>query len=237
MLTFAVWCALAFVAINCAAIWAILHLKNRGRRSRLDPVLPQAPDLQLDPQEVLGREYEYAKTTASEAMADRHTMVNFYLLLIGVVASGVLANLDKIDKWQGGATFLLWTVCAVGWLYFLILVRLREAWYDSVKTMLRLRDFCIRHAKDVEGDILIEAFRWRAETLPAANKAWSVFFYSALLIGFLDTMAFVTGAHLLASELKTVSISSTLAVVALGIGLFAFHISMYFALLAEPKSK
>jgi hypothetical protein len=181
-------------------------------------------------------EYEYVRTTASEAMQDRHTMINFYLILVGVVASGVLANLDKLDGWHGGATLLLWSVCAIGWFHFLILVRLREAWHHSVKTMLKIRDFCIWNNEKIKPELLIQGFPWCQETLPAANKPWSVFFYSALLIGFLDSMAFVVGGHLLAVEQHTVSIVFTSLLVFFGIVLFNFHIRIYNSLLEDPKT-
>ncbi len=50
---------------------------------------------------------------------DRHTMIDFYLLAMGIVAAGVV-NVLKTD---GDAlpvigTVLLWLLCVVGWLYF-----------------------------------------------------------------------------------------------------------------------
>jgi hypothetical protein len=45
----------------------------------------------LSPEDVLAWEFEYARVTVCEAMNDRRTVVNFYLLLTRVVASAVAA--------------------------------------------------------------------------------------------------------------------------------------------------
>ena len=69
----------------------------------------------LDARDILGWEFEYARFTASEAMQDRHTMVNFYLLVAGVVISGVVGVLARntgLPKAAG--TLLLWLLCGIG---------------------------------------------------------------------------------------------------------------------------
>jgi len=79
----------------------------------------------LDASDILGWEFEYARITASEAMQDRHTMVNFYLLAVGVVASGIVTVLGwDTDLPKAIGTVLLWLVCGIGWLYFLKVIRL-----------------------------------------------------------------------------------------------------------------
>ena len=221
---------LAFLGINVLVLEAIIFLKQRQRdRGRAVPV-PQAMTVRpLQAEDILEWEYEYVRNTASEAMQDRHTMVNFYLVLVGVVASGVLANLDKL---KGGATLLLWAVCGVGWFHFLILVRLREAWHESLRALMHIRDFCAQHA-DMASEELMKAFLWRRETLPAAGKRWSVFYYSALLIAFLDSMAFGVGAYLLNVWMKSVTPPSTAVLIVLSVLFFAYHDRVYGAMLKE----
>lgn len=232
------WSA-SFVLLNLVGIGYVLHDKDHPRHDNQPLPKPPRPPLtrklEISAQEVIGWEYEYARITASEAMQDRQTMVNFYFLLIGVVASGVVANLDKLGTWIGASTLLLWGGCIVGWFLFLIVVRLREAWHSSAKTMLKLRDFCIQHARDVEPEILIKGFPWRVETLPPAGKRWSVFFYSGLLIAFLNSVSFVVGGLLLAAELRTATPLSVAALLVLGALLLAFHLFVYSALLAERR--
>ncbi|MBL7065264.1 MAG: hypothetical protein ISS49_13810 [Anaerolineae bacterium] len=193
----------------------------------------------LDASDILGWEFEYARITASEAMRDRHTMVNFYLLAVGVVASGIVTVLGwDTDLPKAIGTVLLWLVCGIGWLYFLKVIRLRQAWVDSAKTMNRIKEFCIQHAKEFDADVLRTAFRWQAHTLPAPHKPWTVFFYSAILIGFLDSVAYVAGGALL--DLNVIRSSPLFvlgSLVLFGLVFFAFHVWLYSAFLKPGPSK
>lgn len=228
-----------FLLLNVIVLEIVIWLKRRAAQGpRPSPSPLPAPESgvteQLPAEHILEWEYEYIRHTASEAMQDRHTMINFYLVLVGVVASGVLANLKDLEReWVGSATLLLWSVCGVGWFHFLILVRLREAWHDSRKAMMQLRDFHVRHVKGFPPDVLMQAFAWRQETLPPAHKPWSVFFYSALLIGLLDSLAFGVGAHLLSVERHSVTVRSSIYLVGLSATLFAYHLRIYSVLLRK----
>lgn len=232
----AVLWAIAFLIVNVLMLELVIRLKQRqGDPPRAVPALAPAVDRPLKAEEILEWEYEYVRNTASEAMQDRHTMINFYLVLVGVVASGVLANLDKLDEWQGGATLLLWVVCGIGWFHFLILVRLREAWHESLQALLRIRDFCVEHVEGISSDELKKAFLWKRETLPRAGKRWSVFYYSALLIAFLDSMAFGVGGHLLNLGKDAVTLPATVLIVVLSLIFFAYHDRVYRELLKEKS--
>ena len=133
--------AFGFLVINVLVMRLILSL---NRRPRTKPSLAPPPD--ESPQEkplysgdILKMEFDYARLTASEAMQDRHTMVNFYLLAFGVIATGVLAILSReTDLPRSIGTLLLWILCAVGWLYFLKIVRLRQAWHESAQAMIKV---------------------------------------------------------------------------------------------------
>jgi hypothetical protein len=187
----------------------------------------------MESEDILKLEFEYARFTASEAMRDRHTMVNFYLLAFGVIATGVLAILSReADLPQSIGTLLLWILCAVGWLYFLKIIRLRQAWHESAQAMNQIKEFFIQHDKQFEPEELRPAFRWQAHTLPAPGKPWTVFFYSALLIALLDSMAYVLGAALLDLEISHIIPRVDIGLYLIfGIGFLAFHIWLYFAFL------
>ena len=85
-----------FLAANVIILLAILWLnrymesKQQSKQSSIKPIGQFSQGLMLQASEILGWEFEYARTTASEAMQDRYTMVNFYLIMVGVVASGVV---------------------------------------------------------------------------------------------------------------------------------------------------
>jgi hypothetical protein len=116
------------------------------------------------------------------------------------------------------------------------LIRLRQAWHDSARAMNQIKDFYIQHVEDPE--MLRSAFRWKTETLPPPDKPWTVFFYSAMLIGFLDSVAYVAGGALLALD---ATLSYPLFVLGqlalLGSVFFALHVCLYFAFLQPKPSK
>jgi hypothetical protein len=225
-----------FLLTNVVILLAVLALNrldsDRSRRAAKPAQRPPGQGF-LDASDILSLEFEYARDTASEAMQDRHTMINFYLLVVGVVASGVVAVVGQetgLPKAVG--TVLLWLLCGVGWLYFLKLIRLRQAWRDSAQAMNQIKDFYIQHAEHFEPEVLRSAFRWKTETLPPPDKPWTVFFYSAALIAFLDTVAYLAGSALLDLKASGSSPSLVLDLLLLfGLVFFAFHVWLYFAFL------
>jgi hypothetical protein len=228
----------SFLIVNVLVMLIILYL---NRRPSSEPIPQTPPDSTsivkpLYSADILKLEFEYARFTASEAMQDRHTMVNFYLLAFGVIATGVLAILSReADLPQSIVTLLLWILCAVGWLYFLKIIRLRQAWHDSAQAMGQIKEFFIQHDDRFEPEELRTAFRWQSHTLPPPDKPWTVFFYSALLIALLDSMAYMLGAVLLDLSLSQIIPRVNIGLYLLfGIGFLAFHIWLYFALL-KPK--
>ena len=234
-----IYVSLAFLIANTSILLLILALNQRtGSRSTgiASSPLPPPGQESLDASDILGWEFEYARTTASEAMQDRHTMVNFYLLAVGVVGSGVVAVLGQgsaLPKEAGAA--LLWLLCGIGWLYFLKLVRLRQAWHDSAQTMNQIKDFYIEHAKEFTPEELGRAFRWQARTLPAPDKPWTLYFYSAALIGLLDSAAYVAGGVLIGLDgTPSLSLLHTGLIAAFGLAFFFFHVWLYFAFL-KPR--
>jgi len=148
----------------------------------------------LQAADILQWEFEYARTTASEAMRDRHTMINYYLLAVGIVASGVIAILKSDSGLQAGSgTALLWGLCIIGWFYFLKIVRLRQAWHESAQAMNQIKEVYVAKLKGGDKQLVKKALRWRQDTLRPRGKLWNVFHYSAMLIGFLNAVAFAVG--------------------------------------------
>jgi hypothetical protein len=230
-----------------AILLVILALNRRvgDRSSQQDTPSPVSPDQgRLHASDILGWEFEYARITASEAMQERRSTFNSYFTVVGAVTSGVIALMGQGTIALMGQTVnlpkvigpvLLWLLCVVGWLYFLETIRLRQAWHDSARTMNQIKEFCIHHAKDFEPEVLRDAFRWKIETLPPLDKPWTVFFYSATLIGFLDSMAYMAGGVLLDLDATQSYPGSILGLLALfGLAFFAFHVWLYFAFM-KPK--
>ncbi len=232
---FQIGVSFVFLIANVLILLVIWKNQQTGSGSGKQDTSAQAGPGQncLDPTDILKLEFEYARVTASEAMEQRHTMVNFYLLVTGVIASGVVAVLGQsagLPRFAG--TVLLWLLCGIGWLYFLAIIRLRQAWHGSAQAMNRIKDFYIEHAKDFEPDVLREAFLWKAETLPRSDKPWTVFFYSAILIAFLNSAAYMAGGALLnlaAPRYFSLLVLGPLAL--FGLTFFVFHVWLYFAFL------
>ena len=123
--------SLAFLVANLIILLVILAL-NKRQTSESRPAAPLAPPPPgrkfLEESDILGWEFEYARTTASEAMQDRHTMMNFYLVVVAVVISGAVAVLGRdTDLPKAVGTVLLWLLVGIGWFYFLMLIRLRQS--------------------------------------------------------------------------------------------------------------
>jgi hypothetical protein len=147
---------------------------------------------------------------------------------------GVLAGDPGLPRAVG--TVLLWLLCGIGWIYFLAIVRLRQAWHDSARTMNQIKDFCIEHVQEFEPATLRSAFRWRSETLPRPGKRWTVFHYSVLLIALMDSVAYVAGGILLHWEMPSLALLVVTGYLTmLGLAFFALHAWLYAAFLKQDR--
>src|SRR5215212_203660 len=89
---------------------------------------------QLQAEQILKLEFEYARETAYQAQNDRTVIVNLYLLLVGGVGSLLLAVASFVSADQFSlppqALSVLFTVLGLlGMLTLFKLIRLRQAWY------------------------------------------------------------------------------------------------------------
>jgi len=192
--------------------------------------------------EILLEEFVYAKETADQAMDDRHTLVNYFLLSAGVV----LASFGIMVSEEGGARFayryevlvgLSLLFNTVGWVYFMQVVRLRQAWCESARAMNHLKQVFVKNCQ-FDFAIAKKCFRWDFESLPKAGKKMTVFYFSALLISILNSAAIVL-ASIIVIDLNRLRQAAVIPaehfVISIGMGLFHifFQMSMYTALLEE----
>ncbi len=219
----------------------LLYLRFR----RLPPSAPNPDRLkaapiderQLPAATILKLEFNYAKATASEAMNDRHTMVNYYLIIVGIVTSGVLVILETTELPNVLGTLMLWLLCVVGVLYLLTIIRLRQAWHDSARTMNRIKEYYISHVLELPPLSFKDAFRWREHGLPNIDKKWNVFYYSACLIGLLNAVGFYAGGVLLFDvnfSPESVDIFTWLDL-SVAVLFFLLHPLLYTTMLKKPK--
>lgn len=149
-------------------------------------------NVNLNPEEILKLEFEYAQTTAEQAQDDRATILNLYLLLAGGVGSIIvgLGQASGSDLPRGVYVLVFGLLALIGFFTLMKLVRLRQAWYDSVLTMNRIKDFYVEKFPD-----LANALRWRTTTIPPPGKWWTITFNLALLVAIIDSTALAVAMH------------------------------------------
>jgi hypothetical protein len=266
-----IWPVVLYFSIPCRPVYMagvyifivtglIIFVKNKYREAIRLPDIPKleipdkkrkkekadAPALGL--QEILLEEFEYIKETAAQAMNDRHTLVNYFLLSAGVV----LASFGLMVSEEGGARFpyryevliglnLLFNL--VGWVYFMQVVRLRQAWCESARAMSHIKQVFAKNSL-YSSETAKPSFRWNIESIPQAEKKMTVFYFSALLISILNAAAIALSSIILlnfdvlrqAEELhQHLHIPYGYPLLGLGLGLYhlVFQMSMYTALLEE----
>jgi ADP-ribose pyrophosphatase len=164
-----------------------------------------APDLTLSFESILSQEFNYANTTAYQAMEDRARIFNLYLLLVGVLASALTAifQVGAIKNYILPLTFLLLLLAGLlGVVFFMLIIRLRQAFRDSVIAMNRVKEYYIKHLIPHVPDAAV-AFHWRLRTIPRGERLGSVTYLVSFTIAFLGSLcfagAFVVGAQYLQS--------------------------------------
>lgn len=191
-------------------------------------------DLKAD--SILSAEYEYIAQTAFQTNEDRAKVSTFYVLTVGSFLAAMLGLQTDILKTQFiyVAFALLFAVLSFNAaLTLLQLVRLRQAWYDSVQALNQLKAYYIDQAGDLP---LNEAFRWGDSSLPPKFKPWSVSFLLALQVTILGGAA--VGATLVFSGLALLSNPNAWLWVLSGfVGLMyaAYLIALYWYLLRDKR--
>jgi hypothetical protein len=150
-------------------------------------------ELELHAEEILKLEFEYAQTTAEQAQDDRATILNLYILLVGGVGSIIvgLGQASGFDLPRGVYAIIFAMLALIGFFTLMKLVRLRQAWHDSVLTMNRIKDFYVERFPE-----LASALRWRTATIPPPGKVWTITFSLCVLVAIIDSTALATAVQL-----------------------------------------
>lgn len=175
---------------------------------------------------LLMKDYDYIRDTLSQAMNDRHTMVNYFLIIIGAIVTIISTNLSTESFQDPGTRYFLkilaYSINFIGWIYFMKVVRLRQSWHGSALAMNQIKEFFIQNGR-VPDDIARSAFLWDTKTVPKAGRKSNVFYYSAVLISLIASLALVF-AGFIASPAKTVLEIPTVSWL---IGLYHFVFQMF----------
>jgi hypothetical protein len=156
-------------------------------------------DATLKLENMLLEEFNYAGLTAYQAMEDRTRMFNLYLLLVGVLASG-LGALYQLGSSVGTyarplAIALLLIAGIVGVAFFTKLIRLRHSWRESVICMNVIKEFYIQQFRH-QMPRIEHAFRWRLKTVPAGERFGSTTFVVCSTVALLESACFAGAAFI-----------------------------------------
>ncbi|HZC07110.1 MAG TPA: hypothetical protein VE338_15855 [Ktedonobacterales bacterium] len=140
------------------------------------PTDTPARDASLRLENILLEEFNYASVTAYQAQEDRARMFNLYLLLIGVLGSGLAAVYQLgggLKSYAGELSITLLVVAGfMGVAFFTKLIRLRQAWRESALAMSVIKEYYIREFT-ASAPKSVNAFYWRLKSLPTGEKRTS----------------------------------------------------------------
>ena len=169
-------------------------------------------DSGLKIENMLLEEFNYAATTAYQAMEDRARMFNMYLLVVGILGSAFGA----IYPLGGGAArsfiqpiaaVVLFAAGVAGIAFFVLLIRLRQAFRQSLITMNVIKEFYIREFQKQMPSV-VYAFRWRLKGIPAGESRGSATYIVCHMVGFIAALCFA-GCVFMGNELLAGAIPAT----------------------------
>ena len=159
--------------------------------------MPPKPKLNTD--ELLKVEYEYIAQTIFQANEDRSRVASFYFVTVGSLVAAILSalfttsNLKNISLAFSG---LFAVLTLLGALTLAQLARLRAAWHESAEAMNQIKDFFIKHNKEIE-----PAFKWRVSTIPPTDKPFSIANLLAAEVALLSAITSAAAVYFLLSVL------------------------------------
>src|SRR6185437_1989710 len=165
-------------------------------------------------------------------MEDRARMFNMYLLVVGILGSafGAIYPLGGASRSfiQPIAAVVLFSAGIAGIAFFVLLIRLRQAFRQSLITMSVIKEFYIREFQEQMPGVQ-HAFRWRLSGIPAGERAGSATFIVCHMVGFIGALCFA-GSVFMGDELLRSDFPGT-RIAALGIGQSAVAAALAFLIM------
>ena len=155
--------------------------------------MPTKPKPNAD--DILQAEYTYIANTVFQANEDRSRVASFYFITVGSLVAAILSSIFSADDLKNvslafSGLFAVLTI--LGALTLAQLARLRAAWHESAQAMNQIKDFYIRHNREIE-----PAFKWRAATLPDTDKPNSIANLMAFEVAFLGSITSAAAMYFL----------------------------------------
>ena len=187
----------------------------------------------LEPGAILTAEFEYIAQSAFQANEDRARVTSFYFVSVGSLVAAILGTqfagvLSTPVYLAFAGLFLLLT--ALGALTIAQLARLRVAWRDAALAMNQIKEYYIKQNGGLD-----DAFAWQTDTLPNADKPYSIANLMAVEVALLGAITFGVSVIFLLSSLGIPLTWGVLASVIFAIGCFVAFFTFYKHLLALQK--
>lgn len=187
-----------------------------------------------DANQILIAEYQYIAQTAFQVNEDRARIAVFYLSAVGGLAVAITSG-QELARTLPGVAWAFVTLFAVlsisGLLTLLQLIRLRQAWFESVIALNRIKEYFIEQG---ESDTLALAFAWRNHTLPPRFKLSTLSFLYALQVALLSGL--MVGAAVMFAGIALNGLWWSAAVSG-GLGFALFQLFLYWWLLRGDAVK
>ena len=163
--------------------------------------MPLKPKLNTD--EILKAEYEYIATTIFQANEDRSRVASFYFVSVGSLVAAILSAIFSVNDLKNvslafSGLFVILTI--LGAVTLAQLARLRAAWHESVEALNEIKEYYIKHNKEIE-----PAFKWRLKTLPPTDKPNSIANLMAVEVSLLGAITSATSVYFLLTALGNIA--------------------------------
>lgn len=152
----------------------------------------------LNPDEMLQKEFEYITQNAFQANEDRSRVTSFYLVAVGSFVAAILGTGFETGRSIISIAFfvLFAALTMMGTLTIAQLARLRASWHEAVEAMNQIKEFYIKAHPEVE-----PAFKWRTKEIPPTNKTFSIANLIAVEVAMLSALTAGAGIFFLFSFL------------------------------------
>ena len=155
--------------------------------------MSKKPKLNID--DILESEYQYIASSLFQANEDRSRVASFYFVAVGSLVAAILSTLFSVDNLNKvslafSALFLVLTI--LGAVTLAQLAHLRAAWHESAQAMDVIKEFYIKHNKEIE-----PAFKWRSNTLPPTDKPYSIANLMAFEVALLSAITVTASVYFL----------------------------------------
>lgn len=183
--------------------------------------------LPLEFDELLAAEYNYIAQTATQANEDRARVSSFYLIAVGSLVAALFGTqfldpefFSRTINLMFSGLFILLTL--LGTSTIMQLARLRAAWYESMLAMNQLKDFMIS-----QNQVLVDAFRWKASTLPSKYKTASVSYYQAVEVAMIGGLMFGAATFFLQQAFLAIGLLNWILSAIAGLGIIYIQLYVY----------